>query len=67
MSSSYTRTPNKCTAHCPFAGCAWLKTYFDRPNRRHVSGIWLAAVLAQMGVKAHVAAKHKARTMINGR
>lgn len=31
---SATRSPRKATAHCPVAGCKWVRTYFDLRTRR---------------------------------
>jgi len=62
MSTSYTRSPFKTTAHCPVADCKWVKTYFVDAKKllSHIAR-------AQLGVNAHVARMHKVKTLILGR
>lgn len=67
------RAPQKATAHCPFPGCKWVKTYFDLRSRRKLgkmilTEIWPADVRAKLGERSHVARMHrKATTRILGR
>lgn len=60
------RSPRKATAHCPVAGCGWVKTYFDLHTRRKLgkiilNEIWPAGVRAELGKRAHIARVHSKR------
>lgn len=65
--TSYTRKPKSFTAHCPVAGCGWVKTYFELANR-DARFAMEPKERARLGLNGHIGAKHvKATTLINGR
>lgn len=66
------RAPRTATAHCPVAGCKWVRTYFDLRTTRKLgkmilTEIWPADVRAKLGERSHVARVHRTKTRINGR